>query len=1856
MAGITEIGLPPAKEETSEELNGIALPPKRKEEEKAPLRFPNSGVDWQTFSEGAQIDDKKAAQYEDAMLNTMAFDIPTEQTFRDKKAIDKSISRIPFPKHKKEIAQNTYDGISLVGNPISNQGANSKAMGFFEGINILNNHAKVLRSETYKAWMRASNRIGASTFAGIEIAGQEIAESGVDSERLGVWEQMIEPESEAVKRVRIAVGKQLEFEGKVGREFLTEQAEQEEWAQLRKYRGKNIVDNPELMADPIYLFSGMTELMPYFAVAMATGGAGAKTIKLGGQALKLSPALIDKAAKMGLALFSGAAGGHFEGSSDYEQALKMGKSPQESREAYYRMTLASAGLNAFSFNLLLNKIPEKAKGKVFEYLTKSPIGRAVTGYFGEGAPEGLEEIFSSINLTGKVGQSWKEALTVMYLAGPSGAGTALVTGATAEGLEEAAQEQGADVTPVTKTFEDKVKDAGLEHMLEANRTEEVADIAPTAKTTVTEGIADISAQVETGTLTEEQAVESIITRLIEPIRGEEGAITIGREPEMTPQERETAIDRGLAQFRETGEIDMASPVADEIIAESLILDELGAEGTAQTVMEARRRAEIEARGREQASIRQGKINEILRQEAIDRELTLFSETGEIDLNSPVALDVIKANILNEAYTVRDNFNDILDIGRSILSNERGAIGRPTQTDTPAFKAWFKDSKVVDDNGEPLVVYHGTSGAFAEFDPKQVGANFGVDAEGFYFTENTSFVTEKGRTYEDPYSAGAYAKNAGNAPNIMPVYLSIKNPLTVEDIIPAYYLDPLDPFDGAHPQDYLDKNKAEMIDRMKEEGKDGIIFKWGEDSVFVVFSPTQIKSATGNVGTFGPTVADIRGEIDFNADVSIAPLQEFLARMKEVLGEAWEKVKPYLKTAWDVLNNERGAIGREGKPKAPKTQIRQATGQVKDAELRDLERSLKRQEQVTKEAEKAGRRNLEAEQEIDNIKRQIGTIKQQIARTTGLEKNQELRDLARSLLRQEGVARAAEREGRRDEAQKVRERIKEQMARAKGKTEETAARNKLRSQIKKMLKTTKPRKEGGKPVGKFTPEVQRALDKLREAANLDKDAATDRIKDNIEKYPDEIPPEDIALENRVLSIVHGVGFYGQIFSNELAQIRDEIREMMDEGRMMNELKRFNRESRWERQRGEAIDVITGGEGIPAGADLKTRKTNYERIHGLTDRAKRWFATTGKTIVGWKDILDILSRLDPSKPFESDLSKMGDVLDAKNAEKQGIRDALATVQDIYREAFGITAEGRAGDRQTVKKMQEDTKPIDLGVFTDLEGNSIPLEISRAEARKRYMEFKDPTLDSTFTEGMAYTEAMKSAIVDVLTPQDKAFAEAQMAFYQEYYNSINDVYRDLYGVDLPQNPNYSPIRREGFKRDEGTGFGEFLQEINFRATTTPGGLKSREANIKPISFESDMSVMQQHLLEMEHFKAWAERVRDLRAILNDVKVKDAIAIYHGKDIQGVVDNFIDDFARGGVNRGLTFSWLDRWRGRIARSVLAIKASIGAKQLTSFVAYADSMPTADFIKYTAEFWKNPIENTRLIYDNSTLLKTRRQHMERDIQQAQKSDAYKAWRKGQSALDMLMINIHLGDEGAIVMGGWPLIKYHMDKGASLDEAIKKFEQVTESTQQSADLSELSVFQRGGSFAKLFTLYRSSPNQYIRKEMAAIRNLISGRQGVGQTAKTIAIFHLILPMLFQFVSDGFTWDEEEQERALIFGPLNGIFIIGDILDGIVRASLDMRVYDSEIPMMSIGDDAIRVIKAIQDDDLTDEEFLRAIRGFAGATGAITGVPLRTAVDIGVGVDEILTGDYEQGAAQVLGWSPSAAKKIAGGEKKGQRRR
>jgi hypothetical protein len=147
-----------------------------------------------------------------------------------------------------------------------------------------------------------------------------------------------------------------------------------------------------------------------------------------------------------------------------------------------------------------------------------------------------------------------------------------------------------------------------------------------------------------------------------------------------------------------------------------------------------------------------------------------------------------------------------------------------QTETEEFKKWFGDSKVVDSDGKPLVVYHGTKDDITKFDKRKSRTN-----KAFFFATDRGFASSPAYTG----SIGGRAKGGGN---VMPVYLSIKNPLVLDDL------------------SYNPMFESGVIDKARNAGHDGIHVT--KDGRWIAFEPKQIKSAIGNRGTFDPNNPDI----------------------------------------------------------------------------------------------------------------------------------------------------------------------------------------------------------------------------------------------------------------------------------------------------------------------------------------------------------------------------------------------------------------------------------------------------------------------------------------------------------------------------------------------------------------------------------------------------------------------------------------------------------------------------------------------------------------------------------------------------------------------------------------------------------------------------------------------------------------------------------------------------------------------------------------------------------------------------------------------------------------------------------------
>jgi ribosomal protein S18 acetylase RimI-like enzyme len=166
-------------------------------------------------------------------------------------------------------------------------------------------------------------------------------------------------------------------------------------------------------------------------------------------------------------------------------------------------------------------------------------------------------------------------------------------------------------------------------------------------------------------------------------------------------------------------------------------------------------------------------------------------------------------------------------------------GQGDVTSTPEFKAWFAGSKCVDKQGNPLRVYHGTDQNFDTFDPKRVGMgnDHGMRGRGFYFSSNER-------------TAASYG------PNVIPVYVSIKNPFkpsdfkSKQDICDRLGIDE-DIFEYTHDAEFkvYQSFSGVLTSALKDAGYDGVDYPFRQE--IVTFESNQIKSAIGNSGKFDP---------------------------------------------------------------------------------------------------------------------------------------------------------------------------------------------------------------------------------------------------------------------------------------------------------------------------------------------------------------------------------------------------------------------------------------------------------------------------------------------------------------------------------------------------------------------------------------------------------------------------------------------------------------------------------------------------------------------------------------------------------------------------------------------------------------------------------------------------------------------------------------------------------------------------------------------------------------------------------------------------------------------------------------------
>ena len=654
--------------------------------------------------------------------------------------------------------------------------------------------------------------------------------------------------------------------------------------------------------------------------------------------------------------------------------------------------------------------------------------------------------------------------------------------------------------------------------------------------------------------------------------------------------------------------------------------------------------------------------------------------------------------------------------------------------------------------------------------------------------------------------------------------------------------------------------------------------------------------------------------------------------------------------------------------------------------------------------------------------------------------------------------------------------------------------------------------------------------------------------------------------------------------------------------------------------ETLDVITGGAGVQTQASAQ--KLGLKK-QGYIERIKKGLSKFDSQNQSLEYIFDKLSKLDKtSKPLESAINNyfMPMIRQARLSEYSGLVEMNTMLKENAERIFKVK-DGKLTTRLNQNTIDTIIIQHNDGVKNDVKGPLIESELTYNQAYKKWMELMDPTLHPTFEKMGWDVNKTKRQIEDQLPKDMIKWAEWQLyEFYPMYYHRVNGTFRKRFRVNMAFNPMYSPIsRRIGARADEGD---DTLNKSKspMGSMTSAGSLKSRVSNQEELTWlDGDTSIMK-HITEMEHFIHYTDVMREMRSVFMNRNISKSIADFHGSGISQVLNKFMDDIARGGVDRAQNLEWMDKLRANFSRSVIGINPVVYAKQLASIPAYIADIPALDWATEFAKVF-NPLEFKRMYrtLSKSKMVEMRYdQGFERDMVTALQNQKPGKLISGTDFVNTFAYAFtKMGDKQAIFLGGWAVYKYHYKKavkdGKSIENAkqiaMKKFEEASLRSQQASNVEDLADFQRRGSLAKLFTMFMTSPNQYYRMVIGGYRNFFAGRGDKSENLRRIFVGQFLLPTLFQFISNGFKWDDKDQAVSILLFPFSGLLFFGKGVEHVIKS-----IYNLAYPMGPVSildpftDFGKSVQKTFNGKEFNAKKLFFIIDTFVSGLSKVFGVP------------------------------------------------
>ena len=685
-------------------------------------------------------------------------------------------------------------------------------------------------------------------------------------------------------------------------------------------------------------------------------------------------------------------------------------------------------------------------------------------------------------------------------------------------------------------------------------------------------------------------------------------------------------------------------------------------------------------------------------------------------------------------------------------------------------------------------------------------------------------------------------------------------------------------------------------------------------------------------------------------------------------------------------------------------------------------------------------------------------------------------------------------------------------------------------------------------GALDVEGQRTMEVVKKAISLTEDDITDRIAEALNRMsdPDQTIADQAAIEYAGLNMALD---YVQNIANSKADekaLRDSLKtakEDRDVGRMTDDAyKQFIettedaiRKNKIERTEayfnlvGRLSDTLRGSIEN-AKAFREAEKVRVNKIHHYANSDMEGRPSNEHHKDDWKDKFMnngfVQFLFAPLGTFDQILRVMGNKsasgegylwshfmrgwVDCRNKELQGVRAKFSQLDEKAAELFG---KGKTwGDliRMEGKLPKASVRFWDGG---EMRGHEL------TQGNLLYIYMTDKMTDGRMKlRRMGIAEDDITNIEQILDPRFKALGDwLQEEFLVGTRNEYNETHKRMFGASMAAIENYFPLKILANARIDKE------EDVNQQnrpdgITTKTGSIIKRRVNnlALDITGADALSVILDHITQMEHWSAYAEWNRDLNTLRTYKRFRNQVinmtTVYGGG--RKLWENVNNLFLMAAGEYRPPIANLDKGMVNVAKGVTAAKVSFrmftALKQLLSAPAYAPEVSTRAILKSIV----NPYGDFKWCMENLPIFRERWHSRISGDPRLLKSDMdWKMWRSRVMELSSRigMTPNAFVDAVTVSIGAKAMyetrLKQYIKEGYPTDAAEKRAMQdaaiLFNQTQQSSESPFLSTMQVDRSWLSvLFTVFRNSAMSYTRQEFDAVRNL-KRNLTPGQRAKSI---------------------------------------------------------------------------------------------------------------------------------------------------------